>query len=158
MIEGVETYDMLQNGVWAVDHLVTGKPMKKVLANGCFDVLHDGHLQHLREARAMGDYLIVSLTEDAFVNKGAGRPINHWPERADMLRELRCVDEVITTRSSCAAIREVRPNVFVKGIDYSLGDKFTEDVAAACREVGAELRYTAAPKQSAKEIITKAIM
>lgn len=133
-------------------------PMQKVLANGCFDVLHDGHLQHLREARAMGDYLIVALTEDAFVNKGPGRPINHWPERADLLRELRCVDEVITTRYACSAIREVRPKVFVKGIDYAGGDKFTEDVAGACKEVGAELRYTSAAKQSAKEIITKAIM
>ena len=132
--------------------------MHKVLANGCFDILHDGHLQHLREARAMGDYLVVALTEDAFVNKGPGRSINHWPERADLLRELRCVDEVITTRSACEAIRAVRPTIFVKGIDYSLGDKFTEDVAGACKEVGCELRFTSAPKQSAKEIITKAIL
>ena len=132
--------------------------MHKVLANGCFDILHDGHLQHLREARAMGDYLVVALTEDAFVNKGPGRPINHWPERADLLRELRCVDAVIMARNACEAIRSVRPKIFVKGIDYSLGDKFTEDVPGACKEVGAELRFTSAPKQSAKEIITKAIL
>lgn len=131
--------------------------MIKVLANGVYDLLHFGHLEHLREARAMGDYLIVALTVDAFVNKGPGRPINHWPERAEMLRELRCVDEVITARSSCEAIRAVRPTIFVKGIDYALGDRFTEDVAGACKEVGAELKFTSSAKRSAKEIIRKAI-
>ena len=132
-------------------------PMIKVLANGCFDVLHHGHLEHLREARAMGDYLVVSLTEDAFVNKGEGRPINHWPERAEMLRELKCVDEVISTRNACEAIRSVRPTIFVKGIDYAGMDKFTEDVATACKEVGAELKFTTSAKKSASEIIRKAM-
>ncbi len=131
--------------------------MLKVLANGCFDVLHDGHLQHLREAKAMGDYLIVALTEDAFVNKGEGRPINHWPERADMLRELRCVDEVVAARNSVEAIKAIRPTIFVKGIDYIGMDKFTEDVEAACKEVVAELRFTTSAKKSAAEIIKKAL-
>ena len=132
-------------------------PMIKVLCNGCFDVLHHGHLEHLREARAMGDYLVVSLTEDAFVNKGEGRPINHWPERAEMLRELKCVDEVVPARNSCEAIRSVRPTIFVKGIDYAGMDKFTEDVEAACKEVGAELKFTTSAKKSASEIIRKAM-
>ena len=131
--------------------------MIRVLASGCFDVLHFGHLEHLREARAMGDYLIVALTEDAFVNKGPGRPINHWPERAELLRELRCVDEVISARNSVEAIRATRPTIFVKGIDYALGDRFTEDVEGACKETGAELRFTSSAKRSATDIIKKAM-
>ena len=153
-LAGVDTYD-------AIGGTIRKQPMRwpmiKVLANGCFDVLHDGHLQHLREAKAMGDYLVVALTDDSFVNKGAGKPINHWPERADLLRELRCVDEVIKTRNSVEAILSIRPTIFVKGIDYIGMDKFTEDVEAACKEVGAELRFTTSAKKSAKEIIQKAL-
>lgn len=150
-LSGVDTYDAL----------FVRKPMRwpmiKVLANGCFDVLHDGHLQHLREAREMGDCLIVSLTEDAHVNKGPGRPINCWSERAELLKELRCVDGVVPARNACEAIRWIRPTIFVKGIDYAGMDKFTEDVAAACKEVGAELRFTTSAKKSASEIIRKAM-
>ena len=131
--------------------------MKIVLCNGCFDVLHAGHVAHLKQARSMGDRLIVSLTLDHAVNKGPGRPVNHWGDRAMALRELRCVDGVVPTESAAYAIRRVRPDIFVKGIDYAGGDKFTEDIEAACKAVGAELRYTDTPKMSATEIIKKAM-
>lgn len=131
--------------------------MRIVLCNGCFDVLHAGHVAHLKQARAMGDRLIVSLTLDHAVNKGPGRPVNTWGDRATALRELRCVDGVVPTESAVNAILNVRPNVFVKGMDYAGGDKFTEDIEAACKEVGADLRYTDTPKMSATEIIRKAM-
>lgn len=128
--------------------------MKLVLANGVFDIFHIGHLRHLQEAREMGDFLIVSLTLDEYVNKGPGRPINKWEDRAAILRQLYVVGNVVPTRNACDAIRLYKPAIFVKGIDYK-GGKFSEDVFAACREVGAEIRYTEAPKTSATEIITK---
>ena len=131
--------------------------MTVVLANGCFDVFHAGHLAHLKEARMMGDKLIVALTMDEYVNKREGMPINTWTDRADLLRELRCVDEVFCTRSAVEAIYDVKPDIFVKGIDYAGGDKFTEDIAGACKAVGASIAYTTSMKRSAEEIIRKAI-
>lgn len=131
--------------------------MRVILCNGVFDVLHIGHLEHLREARNMGDRLVVSLTADESVKKGPGRPINTWNDRAEMLKELRCVSEVIHTKSAVEAILRVRPNYFVKGIDYGDGTHFTENIYGACNEVGAKLRFTSSPKRSAKEIIKKAM-
>lgn len=128
--------------------------MIRVMANGCFDVLHPGHVAHLHEARAMGDYLIVSLTLDAHVGKGPGRPIYTWADRAALLRELRCVDQVVPTANAVDAIRLFRPDIFVKGCDYVTGG-WTEDVVGACNEVGAELRFTTTPKMSASETIKK---
>ena len=129
--------------------------MKVVLANGVFDILHFGHVRHLREAARMGDRLVVALTVDEAVNKGPGRPLYSWAMRAEVLSALRCVDAVIATSSAGAALRTVRPAVFVKGIDYAAGGRWTEDVEAACQEVGAELRFTRSPKQSATEVIRR---
>lgn len=123
--------------------------MRIVLANGCFDRFHDGHLQHLREARAMGDILVVALTADGAVNKGEGRPVNTWDRRADLLRELRCVDHVQRSYSAMQAIRTLRPTYFVKGIDYAGNDAWTENVQAVCDEVGTVIRFTSARKQVA---------
>lgn len=128
--------------------------MKIVLANGCFDILHAGHIEHLREARKMGSMLVVSLTEDAYVNK-PNRPVNTWEDRALMLRELRSVSQVIATKNAVSAILAVRPNIFVKGIDYAGRKKFTEGIEEACANVGAVLRYTRSAKRSATDIIRR---
>ncbi|SRR5258706_10552606 len=130
--------------------------MKVILCNGVFDVLHVGHIEHLREARAMGDRLVVSLTADHCVKKGVGRPFNLWHARAMMLKELRCVNEVIETESAREAILTVRPDYFVKGIDYAKGDRFTENVQEACDAVKAKLVFTNSPKKSIGEILRKA--
>src|SRR3990167_1992242 len=127
-----------------------------VLCNGCFDIFHAGHLAHLKEARQLGDTLVVALTLDAYVNKGPSRPINLWEDRAELLRELRCVDRVIPTTSAVAAILYLRPTIFVKGVDYAGGGKFTENISETCLQVGAVLCYTRSPKQSASEIIRRA--
>lgn len=129
-------------------------PMIKVLANGVFDLPHFGHLTHLREAASMGDRLIVALTVDGCVNK-PGRPILPWDQRAEILLEWRCVDEVIPTTDAVSAIRTVKPQIFVKGSDYADGDRFTEDVVAACKEVGAKLVFTQAPKESTTQLIER---
>lgn len=102
----------------------------------------------------MGDYLIVSLTLDEHVGKGPGRPIYTWSDRAALLRELRCVDQVVPTANAVDAIRLFRPHIFVKGSDYAAGG-WTEDVVGACKDVGTELRFTTSPKMSASETIRK---
>lgn len=128
--------------------------MKIVLANGCFDVLHIGHLWHLAEACQQGDRLIVSLTLDEYVNKGPGLPINSWCDRAMMLRSLRMVDEVIPTACCWDAIRLVRPQVFVKGIDYATSS-LLDPARVACAEVGAQLYITQSRKLSSGDIIRR---
>lgn len=130
--------------------------MKVVLANGCFDILHPGHVDHLKQAREMGDFLIVSLTSDECVNKGPGRPIHTWEDRAKVLRELRSVGMVIKTDTAVSAILNIKPYIFVKGIDYAKEDKFTEDVKEACKVTGSLLCFTNTPKRSVTELIKRA--
>lgn len=127
--------------------------MKVILANGCFDPLHYGHILHLRAARKMGDRLVVALTSDDSVRreKGHERLIYPWEHRAEMLRELRCVSEVVRSDSGLDAILKVDPDVFVKGIDYrDVG--VTTVVADACAALGIDIAYTDTPKHSASEI------
>jgi rfaE bifunctional protein nucleotidyltransferase chain/domain len=123
--------------------------MKIVLCHGCFDWLHLGHMLHLREAAQMGDRLTVSITADTFVRKGAGRPIFNEQERERALYALRGVDIVVISRAHNAAeiIKMVRPDIFVKGCDYDEANSSPEEVEA-CREVGAQLRFTTSRKYS----------
>ena len=99
-----------------------------VLAHGVFDLLHVGHIRHLREAREQGDILVVTLTEDAHVNKGPNRPAFTEALRAEALAALECVDAVAINRTPNAidAIVAVRPDVYVKGPDYK---EFAKDIS-----------------------------
>jgi len=96
---------------------------KIVFTNGCFDVLHVGHLRYLSASRASGDLLIIGLNTDASVrrNKGAGRPVVPQDERAEMLLGLECVDAVVffdeTTPEDIIGF--IRPDVLVKGAQYA---------------------------------------
>ncbi len=111
-----------------------------VLACGCWDPFHVGHLYHLQTARTLGDVLIVAVTVDEFVNKGPHRPIFKLHERMAMIRALAIVDDVRPSRGAEEAIRAIQPHVYVKGKEYegslpeqplveSLGGRvvFTED-------------------------------
>jgi len=91
-----------------------------VLALGVFDVLHPGHIAHLRAARALGDHLTVGLTKDEYVNKGPGHPLFPYVERARMLACLREVDEVVSVPlgSPSALIEHLKPTIYCKGIEY----------------------------------------
>lgn len=97
---------------------------KVVFTNGCFDVLHLGHVTYLAEARAMGDLLVVGLNSDASVRrlKGPSRPINDEKARAMVLASLQCVDYVIIFDEDTPLdlIKAVKPNVLVKGGDYTI--------------------------------------
>lgn len=96
---------------------------KVVFTNGCFDVLHAGHIDLLEQARAQGDILIVGINTDESVRrlKGAQRPVNPLAERAHMLAALRCVDYVVpfADDTPIELIRHIRPQVLVKGGDYT---------------------------------------
>ncbi len=93
-----------------------------VFTNGVFDLLHPGHVRYLKDARALGDALIVGLNSDASVrrNKGPHRPINPESERAELLEALECVDAVILFDEDTPAdiIQVVGPDVLVKGADW----------------------------------------
>jgi len=128
--------------------------VRLVLANGCFDLLHVGHLAHLEEARSFGDELWVALTADEHVNKGPGRPILPWAERAALLGAIRFVDRVFPSRHSVEAIERAKPAVFAKGVDY-VGSPLMEPVRLACARVGCELRFTRTPKVSTSDLIKR---
>ena len=91
-----------------------------VLAHGTFDLLHVGHVRHLREAKRQGSVLFVTITADAFVNKGPGRPVFSEHMRTEMLGALEFVDFVGIVHDATAipAIDAVKPNIYVKGQDY----------------------------------------
>lgn len=113
-----------------------------VLTNGCFDLLHPGHVDSLRRAREQGDFLIVAINSDDSVRhlKGVGRPIVPLAERAELLLALRWVDRVIgfDAPTPIEVIRAVRPDIWVKGADWR-GVETPE--ATAVREGGGQVVY-----------------
>jgi len=91
-----------------------------VQCHGCFDIVHPGHVRHLRFARAQGEILLVSITGDGGISKGVGRPLIPHELRAENLAELDCVDWVFVEPRPTAAelLDEVRPDVYIKGREY----------------------------------------
>ncbi|CCH15549.1 D-glycero-beta-D-manno-heptose 1-phosphate adenylyltransferase [Micromonospora lupini] len=102
------------------EHREAGRSV--VFTNGCFDVLHPGHVRYLEQARALGDLLIVAVNSDGSVRrlKGPDRPVNPVEDRGTLLAALSCVDHVVVFEedSPAALIEAVRPDVYVKGGDY----------------------------------------
>lgn len=95
-----------------------------VVTNGCFDILHAGHVTYLAAARALGDGLLVGLNSDASVRqlKGAGRPVNSEQDRATVIAALEAVDGVCVFEEVDALrfLAEVKPDIYAKGGDYTL--------------------------------------
>ncbi|MDR2907691.1 MAG: D-glycero-beta-D-manno-heptose 1-phosphate adenylyltransferase [Bacteroidales bacterium] len=109
--------------------------MKMVFTNGCFDILHRGHVEYLQKARTFGDKLIVGLNSDASVRrlKGTSRPIQDQESRKIILEALRCVDEVIIFDEDTPyeLIQKIQPDVLVKGADYKPEDIVGYDIVKA---------------------------
>lgn len=113
-----------------------------VFTNGCFDILHSGHVNYLRKAKELGDILIVGLNTDASVKrlKGSDRPVNSLQNRIEVLAGLACIDHIVTFGSirddtPIGLLRTIKPDVFVKGGDYQ-GKYLPEEVhlkKMACR-------------------------
>lgn len=105
-----------------------------VFTNGCFDLLHRGHVTYLNQAKRLGDVLIVAVNSDASVRrlKGDRRPVNTVEDRVAVLEALSCVDHVVVfdELSPAALIERIRPDVYVKGGDYTLDLIVERDVVA----------------------------
>jgi rfaE bifunctional protein nucleotidyltransferase chain/domain len=129
------------------------------LANGCFDLLHVGHIRYLHAAKQLGGRLIVAINSDESVHalKGEGRPLIPAEERAEILSALADVDAVVIfpEHDVRALIREVRPDVHAKGTDYTAESVPERDVVAEC---GGRVEIVGDPKDhSASEIIRSRI-
>jgi rfaE bifunctional protein nucleotidyltransferase chain/domain len=128
--------DAMRRGGWKIVH-----------CHGCFDLLHIGHVKHLQAARRMGDFLIVTVTPDRYVNKGPGRPAFTERLRAEALAALDCVDLVTIAGSPTAvdAIRLFRPDYYVKGQEFEMLPQLPARLGAeidAVRELGGQVRFT----------------
>ena len=128
-----------------------------VFTNGCFDILHVGHVQTLSRARAEGDRLVVGVNSDASVKrlKGPTRPINMEADRAAMLAALKCVDAVtIFSEDTPVELLEVlRPDVHVKGGDYRAED--LPETAVVERHGGKVVLIDLVPGRSTTAVIAK---
>jgi rfaE bifunctional protein nucleotidyltransferase chain/domain len=117
---------------------------KLVATNGCFDLLHVGHVRYLQAARAQGDLLAIGLNGDRSVRelKGKGRPITGERDRAEVLAALECVDLVTIFPEMRATqfIGASHPAIYVKGGDYS-PETLNEEERALLNEIGAEIRF-----------------
>ena len=95
-----------------------------VTTNGCFDILHAGHVRYLEKTKSFADYLIVLLNSDKSIKsiKGPSRPINSENDRAEILSALRCVDYVVLfdENSPRDLLDEIKPDVYTKGADYTM--------------------------------------
>ena len=126
--------------------------LKIVFTNGCFDLLHPGHISYLKEAKTLGDKLIVGINSDQFVKKlkGSGRPVFRLDERMQILSSLSFVDLVIPFKSETPLhlIEEIQPDVLVKGGDYNVenivGSKFVINSGGIVKTLTFEKGYSTA--------------
>ena len=114
--------------------LAANKDKKIVFTNGCFDILHLGHVEYLNEARALGDCLIIAINSDESVRKikGPDRPINNERDRAKMLLNLKAVDcvQIFNEETPLEIIKLICPKVLVKGGDWKPEQIIGSDVVA----------------------------
>jgi rfaE bifunctional protein nucleotidyltransferase chain/domain len=122
-------------------HEAQSNGKKVVTTNGCFDILHVGHLRYLQSAKELGDILIVAINSDDSVRaiKGEKRPFVPEDERAELLAGLECVDYVMIfpEQTPIEFLKALRPNIHVKGGNYTL-DKIIE--LETVKEIGAEFK------------------
>jgi rfaE bifunctional protein nucleotidyltransferase chain/domain len=138
-----------------------GEGRKIVLCHGVFDLLHPGHFKHFEAARKLGDCLIVTITDDAHVNKGPGRPIFNENIRAETLAAIEYVDFVSISRFSLAlkAIEALKPAFYVKGQEYKVDkDDITGgiiDERNKVEEFGGKLAFTDEVQFSSTKLINR---
>lgn len=117
-----------------------------VVTNGCFDILHAGHVEYLERARSLGDVLLIGLNGDGSVRelKGPGRPLNPEADRARVLGGLQCVDAVVVFPEKRATrfLAAAEPDIYVKGGDYTL-DTLDVDERRAVEGAGGRIAFIA---------------
>ena len=139
-----------------VSHLkAAGKTI--VFTNGCFDILHVGHVRYLTAARQLGDVLIVGLNSDQSVRelKGPARPVNHEDDRAEVLEALAAGDYVVIfgERTAETVVAEIEPDLYVKGGDYAIDQLPEADIVR--RYGGRTVLIPEVPGRSSSNIINK---
>lgn len=144
---------MRRNKIWKLHDLAQeleqqrAKHKRIVQCHGVFDLLHIGHIRHFEQARRLGDLLVVTVTPDRFVNKGAGRPAFPQQIRCEVIASLDCVDYVAVNAwpTGAETIKLLRPHVFAKGSEFQSGKDTTGHIAVeeeAIRMIGGELAFT----------------
>jgi rfaE bifunctional protein nucleotidyltransferase chain/domain len=130
-----------------------------IVTNGCFDILHSGHVTYLDEARSLGDALLVGLNSDASVRslKGSDRPINCELDRAILLIALRSVDAVCVFSELTAThfLSLAQPDVYVKGGDYTIGSLNNEERHVVEKNGGKIVILPSLPGRSTTSILQK---
>jgi rfaE bifunctional protein nucleotidyltransferase chain/domain len=120
---------------------------KIVHCHGCFDLMHPGHIKHFQAAKKMGDILVVTITQDVYVDKGPGRPMFNQNLRAESIAALECVDYVTINKWPTAeeTLVLLRPNIYVKGQEFEKLEDKTGKIQKEyniLNEIGAEIRFT----------------
>jgi len=132
------------------------------MCHGVFDLLHPGHISHFEYAKGLVDFLVVSVTDDSFVNKGPGRPYFKIQERIQFLKAINSIDCVVISRNPTAIdlIGEIKPDIYFKGPDYKkLEDDVTGQIlqeAKAVEQFGGTLRFTEGFTSSSSRLINSA--
>ncbi|RLC51470.1 MAG: D-glycero-beta-D-manno-heptose 1-phosphate adenylyltransferase [Candidatus Cloacimonadota bacterium] len=130
---------------------------KIVFTNGCFDIIHAGHVQYLQEAKALGDILVIGLNSDASVKrlKGAERPVNNQNDRAIVLSALKSVDYIVVFDEDTPydLIKQIKPDILVKGGDWPENKIVGHDIVKANGGIVKSLSFR--PGNSSTSIIEK---
>ena len=138
-------------------HKAAGR--RVVLANGCFDLLHGGHISYLEDSKKVGDILVVAVNSDASIKrlKGDKRPIFPQKERLEILEALECIDYIMVFDEPTVdgLLRELRPDVHSKGTDYT---RDTVPERRTALELGIETHIAGAPKENATKDIIQVIL
>jgi len=128
-----------------------------VFTNGCFDIIHAGHVQYLQEAKALGDILVIGLNSDASVKrlKGAERPVNDQNDRAIVLSAIKSVDYVVIFKEDTPydIIKQIKPDILVKGGDWPEDEIVGHDIVKANGGIVKSLSFR--PGNSSTSIIEK---
>ena len=131
---------------------------KIVLCHGVFDIIHVGHIKHFEEAKKFGDVVVVSVTNDKFVNKGKDRPIFSLKKRINLLKQIRSIDYVIPSNYATAKqnILLIKPNIYFKGPDYKSKKDYTnrlETEISILKKFGGEIKFSSGETFSSTKII-----
>jgi len=130
-----------------------------VFGNGCFDLIHVGHIRYLEGARALGDRLVVGLNSDASVRalKGAGRPLQPQDERSEIVASLGCVDYVVVFEEPTAErlLLALKPDVHAKGTDYTIADV---PERATVQSYGGRIAIVGDPKDHSSRDLIAAVL
>lgn len=147
-----------QLAAWLAAMRAVGK--KVVVTNGCFDILHLGHVTYLEAARKEGDALLVGLNSDASVAdlKGPGRPVNSETDRAGVLAALESVDGVciFTDKEAVRFLERARPDIYVKGGDYTL-ETMNREERKVLEQAGARIAFIPFVKGKSTTLLLKKI-